>query len=69
MEKYGFYNLLYRRKKRIMEYTIEIYESPKYLLHHINEKNYKHLCEYSIEIIKINDGKERKEDKIIFYDH
>ena len=52
-----------------MEYTIEIYESPKYLLHHINEKNYKHLCEYSIEIIKINDGKERKEDKIIFYDH
>jgi len=53
-----------------MEYIIEIIESPKYLLHHINEKNYKHLCNYRIEIIKINcDGKERKEDKVPFYDY
>jgi len=37
-----------------MKYIIESFESPKYLLHYINEKNYKHLCEYSIEIIKIN---------------
>ena len=53
-----------------MKYIIETLESPKYLIHYINEKNYKHLCNFSIEIIKFDeDGKERKEDKISLYDH
>lgn len=52
-----------------MEYTIETFESPKYLLYYITEKNYKHFCEYSIEIIKIHeDGKKGQKDKIFFYD-